>query len=145
MLPFQAAGTKGLDILRSALCSLLLALTEHTSSVFAYSEMNNEQTAWFTLLTQLEVSAILLSWEDEDPNLPVSLEIAALRDVFVNLVNAPKRFNAGNFWKSLDFLFLRLSAVDILITLNSTVLRSRNGIFRMRIAIQHSILRSYNS
>jgi len=31
------------------------------------------------------VSAILLSWEDEDPRLPVSLEISALRDVFVNL------------------------------------------------------------
>ncbi|KAF8854102.1 hypothetical protein BDZ45DRAFT_597553 [Acephala macrosclerotiorum] len=31
------------------------------------------------------VSAILLSWEDEDPSLPVSLEIAALREVFINL------------------------------------------------------------
>ncbi|KAE9364287.1 hypothetical protein N431DRAFT_421152 [Stipitochalara longipes BDJ] len=32
-----------------------------------------------------KVSAILLSWEDEDPNLPVSLEIESLRDVFINL------------------------------------------------------------
>ncbi|PMD32388.1 hypothetical protein L207DRAFT_500093 [Hyaloscypha variabilis F] len=32
-----------------------------------------------------KVSAILLSWADEDPNLPVSLEIEALRDVFINL------------------------------------------------------------
>ncbi|KAH7364583.1 hypothetical protein BKA65DRAFT_491666 [Rhexocercosporidium sp. MPI-PUGE-AT-0058] len=31
------------------------------------------------------VSVILFSWEDEDPNLPVSLEIAALKHVFVNL------------------------------------------------------------
>lgn len=37
-------------------------------------------------LIVIQVSVILLSWEDEDPNLPVSLEIAALKDVFVNLV-----------------------------------------------------------
>jgi hypothetical protein len=32
-----------------------------------------------------EVHVILLSWEDEDPNLPVSLEIETLADVFSNL------------------------------------------------------------
>jgi hypothetical protein len=32
-----------------------------------------------------KVSVLLLSWEDEDPELPVSLEIAALKDVFVDL------------------------------------------------------------
>jgi len=32
-----------------------------------------------------QVSALLLSWEDEDPRLPVSLEVCALKDVFVNL------------------------------------------------------------
>jgi hypothetical protein len=32
-----------------------------------------------------QVSALLLSWEDEDPQLPVSLEINALKDVLVNL------------------------------------------------------------
>jgi hypothetical protein len=32
-----------------------------------------------------QVSALLLSWEDEDPQLPVSLEIDALKDVLVNL------------------------------------------------------------
>jgi hypothetical protein len=32
-----------------------------------------------------KVSSLLLSWEDEDPQLPVSLEIKELRDVFVNL------------------------------------------------------------
>lgn len=32
-----------------------------------------------------QVSALLLSWEDEDPQLPVSLEIHALKDVFVEL------------------------------------------------------------
>jgi hypothetical protein len=31
-----------------------------------------------------QVSALLLSWEDEDPQLPVSLEIKELKDVFVN-------------------------------------------------------------
>ncbi|KAE8443543.1 hypothetical protein EG329_001783 [Mollisiaceae sp. DMI_Dod_QoI] len=39
----------------------------------------------YTQLTPLKISAILLSWEDEDPNLPVSLEISTLRDVFINL------------------------------------------------------------
>jgi hypothetical protein len=32
-----------------------------------------------------QVSALLLSWEDEDPQLPVSLEIRALKEVFVEL------------------------------------------------------------
>jgi len=32
-----------------------------------------------------KVSALLLSWEDEDPQLPVSLEIKELKDVLVNL------------------------------------------------------------
>jgi hypothetical protein len=32
-----------------------------------------------------QVSALLLSWEDEDPQLPVSLEINTLKDVLVNL------------------------------------------------------------
>jgi hypothetical protein len=32
-----------------------------------------------------QVSALLLSWEDEDPQLPVSLEINALKDVLINL------------------------------------------------------------
>ena len=32
-----------------------------------------------------QTSVLMLSWVDEDPDLPVSLEISALRDVFVNL------------------------------------------------------------
>lgn len=32
-----------------------------------------------------KVTVLLLSWEDEDPQLPVSLEIEELKDVFVNL------------------------------------------------------------
>lgn len=32
-----------------------------------------------------QVSALLLSWEDEDPQLPVSIEIKDLKDVFVNM------------------------------------------------------------
>lgn len=32
-----------------------------------------------------QTSVLMLSWADEDPDLPVSLEICALRDVFVNL------------------------------------------------------------
>jgi hypothetical protein len=32
-----------------------------------------------------KVSALLLSWEEEDPQLPVSLEINTLKDVLVNL------------------------------------------------------------
>lgn len=32
-----------------------------------------------------QVSALLLSWEDEDPQLPVSIEIKALKDVFIDL------------------------------------------------------------
>jgi hypothetical protein len=32
-----------------------------------------------------QVSALLLSWKDEDPQLPVSVEIRALKEAFVNL------------------------------------------------------------
>ncbi|KAH6709639.1 hypothetical protein BKA61DRAFT_678523 [Leptodontidium sp. MPI-SDFR-AT-0119] len=53
------------------------SLQEAANAVF--SEAGNRRSRYSN------VSVILLSWEDEDPNLPVSLEIAALKDVFVNL------------------------------------------------------------
>ncbi len=38
-----------------------------------------------THVQNVQVSALLLSWEDEDPELPVSVEIGTLRDVFVDI------------------------------------------------------------
>lgn len=46
----------------------------------AHAVFSSERRSRYT-----QVSALLLSWEDEDPQLPVSLEINTLKDVLVNL------------------------------------------------------------
>jgi hypothetical protein len=59
-----------------------------------------------------KVTALLLSWQDEDPNLPVSIEISRLVDVFSNIyhfdVDEWKIPNQSSHWalnqKIMDFV-----------------------------------------